>query len=98
MPLSLGKAFVWQVVRRGVRWRIGSGVLVDMWRDNWLPRDFHFKPYTPNFGHLQYNTVDTLRIPDANLWNEDLIRSIFWSEDADIILQIPLASPEIVDT
>lgn len=36
------------LVRRGIGWRIGAGVDVDIWKDNWIPRQSSMKPFTPN--------------------------------------------------
>lgn len=36
------------MVKQGIRWRIGNGVDVSIWKDNWIPRYSAFKPITPD--------------------------------------------------
>lgn len=40
------------MVKRGIRWRVGNGENIDMWCDNWIPRDRNLKPITPNLYDL----------------------------------------------
>lgn len=37
------------LVRKGVRWRVGNGMNIDVWRDPWIHRDGLYCPITPNF-------------------------------------------------
>ncbi|KAL6520131.1 hypothetical protein OROHE_017274 [Orobanche hederae] len=61
--------------------------LVDV---NWIPRDFNFRVNTPNFLGLQNFFVRDLFDTDSRSWNRELIESLFWDQDSDPILKIPL--------
>ena len=48
------------------------------------------KVLTPR-GNILVSTVDELINPINGRWDEELIRSLFWSVDVHRILQIPIA-------
>ena len=68
-------------------WRIGNGV--DIWRDNWLPRDLSPRP-RKGMSKSRLRKVKHLFLPGTNTWNESLIRNIFYPEDVDVILSIKM--------
>lgn len=81
-----------ELVRKGIRWRIGDGTNVDIWMDKyWIPRESFLKPFTPNLLGIDDTTVSILIDRDNMRWDEEVINSLFWEEDYKIILQIPLA-------
>ncbi|KAL0317111.1 UNVERIFIED_CONTAM: hypothetical protein Sangu_2125400 [Sesamum angustifolium] len=69
-----------------------SGRSVKVWRDPWLPRPFSFHILSPlgaNDPHLQVcNLIDD----NSKDWNQTLVRTLFWHDEAESILAIPLSS------
>lgn len=48
-PSFIWRSILWkrQVIKKGLRWRIGNGRKVVVYKDNWLPRPETFKPISP---------------------------------------------------
>lgn len=69
--------------------RVGIGVSIRIWENNWLPRDESRRPFTPKGSNL-LSYVDELINPVTGCWDEALVRDTFWDEDADFILCIPI--------
>ena len=55
------------------------------WETNTLDEEY------PNSLIRSYTRVSELIDTETNTWDEELIREIFWSVDAERILHIPLA-------
>ncbi|KAL0386164.1 UNVERIFIED_CONTAM: hypothetical protein Sradi_3010700 [Sesamum radiatum] len=73
----------------GIRCQIGYGRHVKIWQDCWIPRPISFRLITiPNSLSLQA-TVNEI-IDRNGHWNVEPIRGIFWPEDVEAILAIPL--------
>lgn len=62
-----------EIVRKGVRWRIGSGLDVDIWRDNWIPRDYLLRPITPDICEMGNIQVVALIDNVTNTWDLDML-------------------------
>jgi hypothetical protein len=76
------------LLKQGTIWRINNGTKVKIWRDNWIPRGS-----LKTMGKASRNRwkwVSDLIEPTTKMWNEDLIRKIFYPPDAEHILQIKL--------
>lgn len=82
------------LVKHGIRWRIGNGDSVDIWHDNWIPRDYLLKLITPDMYDLGSTSVSSLISNDA--WDIDLLHMLFWEDDIDAILQIPVSQFDAV--
>ncbi|KAL0433566.1 UNVERIFIED_CONTAM: hypothetical protein Slati_2690900 [Sesamum latifolium] len=73
-----GCLFTWRsilaarsVISAGLRWHIGSGGGVRIWKDKWLPRPWTFQPiFGPNV--LEEDATDRL-VDVAGDWNEALL-------------------------
>lgn len=65
----LWRSILWgrDLLKAGVRWRIGNGCRVRLFNDPWLPRPFSFKPTT---SHSEAN---------SNLRVVDLMAAESWS-------------------
>ena len=85
------------LIRHGVRWRIGNGHEVRIFRDPWIPRDYAHIPFTPDLYDLGDATVSNLLDEDTGGWNVTLVNTIFWEEDANVILSIPVTNLQAVD-
>ncbi|KAK4382091.1 putative mitochondrial protein [Sesamum angolense] len=86
-----------QLFRSGCRWSIGTGHLVNIWTDPWLPRSPSFRVITPRPSHVHVVWVHDLISEDLHDWNVEMIRAMFWPEDRDLILQTPLSLVGSVD-
>jgi hypothetical protein len=60
-----------------------------IWEDPWFPRDFSRRPITPRGACLLTFVVELIN-PITGSWDEELIKYIFWEEDSDIILSLPI--------
>jgi hypothetical protein len=85
-----------EVVEKGSRWRIGNGLKVKIWKDQWLPRQFDFKIRSPIVNLDEHALVSNLIDPDTKQWDRGLIYSTFNHAEAKQILSIPISqrSPE----
>jgi hypothetical protein len=77
------------VLKKGLIRRIGNGMDTCIWTDDWIPRDQQRRPYTPR-GNSLLTRVNELIDPATGQWDEQLVREIFWEEDAEHILSIPV--------
>jgi len=77
------------LLKEGIIWRIGDGKTVNIWTDPWIPRNNMRRVITPRRGSLLQKVADLIN-PVSGLWDEVLVRDIFWEEDANIILAMPL--------
>ena len=91
-----GSSYTWQSIlaglecfRKGYIWRVGDGSQIKIWEDSWIPTSHNLKVLTPRGNNL-LTTVDELVNPITWTWDEELIKDLFWTVDANRILQIPL--------
>ena len=91
-----GSSYTWQSIlaglecfRKGYIWRVGDGSQIKIWEDSWIPASHNLKVLTPRGNNL-LTTVDELINPITGTWDEELIKDLFWTVDANRILQIPL--------
>jgi len=91
-----GISYTWRSNLRGAEllkeciiWRIGNGENVKIWEDPWLPKGSIRKPVTPRRSCLLTRVNELIDLITGE-WDEQLIRDIFWLEDAAGILQIPV--------
>ena len=98
MEAQLGNApsFVWRsiwhsqlVLQKGLRWKVGDGRLINIWRDPWLREDCNFNLETPVIPNLRHLTVHDLLDPHSRTWNMELIDRTFSSRDRAYILNLP---------
>lgn len=90
-----GMSYTWRSIlhgfeiKKGMIWRVGDGVGLNIWNDPWLPRDSVRKPLTPR-GATLLTDVEELMDPVTGSWDTTLVKDIFWEEDAEIILALPV--------
>ncbi|KAH9656896.1 putative reverse transcriptase/RNA-dependent DNA polymerase [Citrus sinensis] len=96
-PSFIWRSILWgrQVIHKGIRWRIGNGQQVQIYKGNWIPKPTSFKPVSPP--SLPSDTRVAELIKEDNQWNEDMICQHFLREDAEIILRIPIPSTPMAD-
>ena len=80
-----------EVVRRGMRWRVGNGRLIHIWNDKWLPTPTTYKVVFPPCDFDDYPMVSAFIDHDTRGWKVDLVKSIFLPFEADTILNIPIS-------
>ncbi|KAL0440154.1 UNVERIFIED_CONTAM: putative mitochondrial protein [Sesamum latifolium] len=91
-------SFTWRSIlaaqylfRAGCRWRVGSGSHIRVWFDPWFPQPHSFRPITPAPASLLDLCVSDLIDSDNGDWNVRLMHELFWPQDNDVILCIPLS-------
>ncbi|KAH9764612.1 putative reverse transcriptase/RNA-dependent DNA polymerase [Citrus sinensis] len=96
-PSFIWRSILWgrQVIHKGIRWRIGNGEQVEVYKGNWMPRPTTFKPFSPPSLPIDSRVSDLINA--ANQWNEGLINQHFGKEDVEMILRIPLPSRPMED-
>ncbi|KAL0457800.1 UNVERIFIED_CONTAM: hypothetical protein Slati_0407200 [Sesamum latifolium] len=90
----VGSSFTWrsfiathELILAGSRWHIGTGQSVKIWGDRWIPRPLTFQVLSPP-NTLQSNATVALLLDENGVWNEELIRGVFWPDDVDAILAL----------
>ncbi|GMY32903.1 uncharacterized mitochondrial protein AtMg00310-like [Fagus crenata] len=91
-------SFIWRsicaakgVLTRGLRWQVGNGEKIKIWKDKWLPSPHTYKIVSPNKILDVEATVDNLLCRDDMRWNIDLVHQIFLPHEVEVILSIPLS-------
>ncbi|KAL6130570.1 hypothetical protein ACLB2K_068949 [Fragaria x ananassa] len=84
------KSLAWgkELLRAGMRWRIGNGTFTRIWEDKWLPVPWSFWVISPRF--WDQNATVHLLMERPGKWNVDFIRNNFLEVDAEKILSIPI--------
>ena len=75
-----------ELIRRGVRRRIGSGEKVNIWSEPWLPDLSNPMVETPKIARLEQATVSSLISTKTTKWDDDILNDI-----KNLILKIPLS-------
>jgi len=91
-----GISYTWRSLLRGLKalekgmiWRVGNGLQIRIWDDPWIPEGITRRPRTPR-GAVLLSKVAELIDPLTGTWDQQLIRDIFWEEDAVNILATPV--------
>jgi len=85
-----------EALKEGLIWRVGDGTRINIWSDAWIPNKVTRRPRTPR-GRTVLSKVSDLISPITGTWDEQLIRDVFWDEDVQDILSIPV-KPDYEDT
>lgn len=80
------------LVRHGIRWQVGDGEQIQVWKDKWLPNPSTYKVVTPENLGSEVTWVRDLIDGGKMEWRADLIRQNFMPQDVDAILSIPLSA------
>ncbi|KAL9461995.1 hypothetical protein AB3S75_000061 [Citrus x aurantiifolia] len=91
------RSILWgrQVIKKGLRWRIGNGKKIAIFSNNWLPRPETFRPIFPP--SLPVNSVVADLIKANNQWDEIKLRQHFMAADTAEILKIPFPAEQSED-
>uniref|UniRef100_A0A803QJ80 Reverse transcriptase domain-containing protein n=1 Tax=Cannabis sativa TaxID=3483 RepID=A0A803QJ80_CANSA len=105
MTATLGNnpSFVWRsileaqnLLKTGCCWSIGSGSLVKVVSQPWLPD--RANPYiTSRHPGLADATVDQLMVPGEQVWDKEILEDMFEPRDINLILSIPLSDRSFPD-
>lgn len=76
----------------GVRWRIGDGKSVRLWKDAWVGSNGSGKIISPVRILDENATVDAILDNVDHCWKVDLLTDILFPIDVDRILQIPVST------
>ena len=63
------------LLKRGLIWRVGNGRNIRVWRDNWIPRPFSFKPVSLQ-GRCRIRFVSDLLNANGS-WKVELLQQYF---------------------
>ncbi|GAA0176359.1 hypothetical protein LIER_29366 [Lithospermum erythrorhizon] len=76
-----------------VGWRMGDGKGINIWKDPWVPRktDFYLR------GQSAEGPRCVSQLIENGAWNANLIQDLLNSEDARLVLSIPLSRQRIRD-
>ena len=78
------------VIKRGAKWRIGSGRSVHIWGENWLPNSSHPKVLSLRVEGRGVSLVADLIDPAFKEWKVNVIDTLFYDFEAAIIKNMPL--------
>lgn len=78
------------MISLGLRWKIGNGRNIDIYKDNWLPRKGSAKIVSPCRPELDGAKVAALINPATHSWDQNLVSQNFLAFEADQIKAIPL--------
>ncbi|KAM6569155.1 hypothetical protein CsatB_017140 [Cannabis sativa] len=85
------------VVKMGARWRVGSGALISVLHQPWLPSEDN--PYViSSHEALQSCSVSNLLQPGRMCWDMELLEDLFDSRDVELIFKIPMPALPETDT
>ncbi|XP_035544636.1 uncharacterized protein LOC118348020 [Juglans regia] len=85
------------LLKEGLRWRVGDGQNINIWGQRWLPTPSSFRVQSPNPLLNTCVLVKDLMFEGRKVWNEGFIKSIFSEEEADLIISIPLSKRDVDD-
>ena len=85
------------IIKRGMRWQVGSGNKIRVWRDKWVPRPSTYKVLTPEKQTSKDALVCELINRASNEWDIDVLCQWFLPKDRDVILGIPLSTTSTSD-
>jgi hypothetical protein len=78
------------LLKEGLLWRIGNGEDTKIWGDKWIPRTTTFTiQSTPRLLNLDAKVAELLD-RDGFGWKKDLIETLFFLEEAEAILVVPI--------
>ena len=75
-----------------MRWQVGSGENIYIWKDKWIPNPSTYQVISPRTLLPEDAIVNVLIDADHGTWRSDLVRELFLNFEADIILSIPLST------
>lgn len=78
------------IVRKHIKWRVSRDNSIHIWSDSWLPDKANPKVTTFPYPFMEHATVDNLKDSTDRDWDENIIKEMFNTRDAQLILKLPL--------
>nr|POF08346.1 udp-d-xylose:l-fucose alpha-1,3-d-xylosyltransferase mgp4 [Quercus suber] len=70
-----------ETIEKGLRWIVGNGRKVDIWRDRWLPTPDSFKVISPQRQNWNLEKVAQLIDSETGTWKAGLVKPLNHSHD-----------------
>ncbi|KAK3189299.1 hypothetical protein Dsin_028860 [Dipteronia sinensis] len=93
--LKSGSSYIWRsiiwgrsLLMKGLRWKVGNGRSIRIFKDRWLPRPNAFTPITPDPGNDL--RVAALIDCDPPGWNLEMLDQTLFPVDMEAVLSIPI--------
>lgn len=86
-----------EVLKEGMRWRVGDGTSIQIWSDLWLPSDFLSYISLAAASEFEEAQVVSLIDPATNEWNLATLLELFLPRDIALIKSIPLSCKSMED-
>lgn len=103
-PIMSGMSFAWrsilvgrEVLAKGLRFQIGSGELVSLWNDPWLPLPYNFKPLSLPMEGTEAWRVGDLIDHESKEWIGSVASELFTNRETELILGIPMSLKPSID-
>lgn len=86
-----------EVLKEGMRQRVGDGTSIWIWFDLWLPSDF--LPYISSLAASEFEEAQVVSLidPTTNEWNLATLLELFLPRDIALIKSIPLSCKSMED-
>ena len=79
-----------EVIRRGIRWRVGNGKMIHIWEDKWLPNPTTYKVCSPPQDIGDFPMVSSLIDEETRHWKVEMVKRFFLPFEVESIINIPL--------
>lgn len=91
-PSLIWSSLQWgkELLNKGLRWRVRNGVSIKVYNDKWIPALSLFKIMSPQ--QLPRSTLVCDLFTSSRQWNVHLLKQVFWDQEVEAIVQIPLLS------
>lgn len=77
------------LLQKGIRWIVGSGDNIRVFKDPWLPRSNLFRPITiPSNEGAEVRVADLVSMTG---WDQEPISRVLWEVDHAVVRSIPLS-------
>ena len=77
---------------KGLRWRVGNGRDIRVWKDPWIPKLGNFLPKHVPDDNAEDTRVNELIEEDTKKWNIEKINEMFPANVAEMIQGIPIGN------
>lgn len=79
------------MLKMGVRYQVGDGSNIRIWKDPWMPLPHSFRPFFPAMETTEDMMVEELIDVEAKEWMIFMLKELFSKEEVEIIARIPLS-------